>query len=58
MKKREKKNYIRLLKIIGNDFLKLTWTQRILMVKTAGVIKLPWIGRLYTAEDFEQESKC
>lgn len=50
--KGEKKEYNRLLKLIGKDFLRLTPEQRIFMVKTAGSIKLPWIGRFYTNEDF------
>ncbi len=52
MKKKEKKNYQRLLKLIGKDFLKLTSSQRMFMVKTAGIIKLPWISRFYTTKHF------
>lgn len=52
MKHQEKRNYLRLLKLIGRDFLKLTPEKRMFMVKTAGVIKLPWIGRFYEREDF------
>ena len=52
---REKKNYNRLFKILGKDFMKLTHTQRMFMARTAGIIKLPWIGRLYTNKDFTYE---
>lgn len=50
--KQDKKNYKRLLKQIGNDFLLLSPEKRLLMVKTAGIIKLPWIGRFYKKDDF------
>lgn len=53
MKKSEKKKYIKLLKLIGKNFLDLKPEQRMFMVKTAGIIKLPWIGRFYTRKDFE-----
>ena len=53
MNKKEKKKYIKLLKTIGNDFLRLDRATRMFMVRTAGIIKLPWIGRPYTSKDFE-----
>ncbi len=53
MNKDEKRKYIKLLKLIGKDFLLLTPKHRMLMVKTAGIIKLPWIGRPYTRKDFK-----
>jgi len=49
-----KRKFIRLWKMIGDDFLKLSESERMFMIKTAGVIKLPWIGRFYKDNDFDK----